>query len=240
MRSLIELVESDDPAWPEVEAAVAAAPYPVEVLVADARQADAELLRLQVTSRSWLGAVVHRCGGLVIDHGWLRVLGSGNKQRRLASLGEINEGIGGGIVVAQDVLGGQFAWVAPAEATPTIGTSPRTPCAGRTVRSATASGWRRCWAEASPASTRSCAGPDGPTRLRPAGSTKLSTLGHHCGPVKARISARCPAGRYRCPRCWHRSATGNRAGRQLRPSSLIRNQSSDERTHLSPTERYRL
>lgn len=120
MRSLIELVESDDPAWPEVEAAVAAAPYPVEVLVADARQADAELLRLQVTSRSWLGAVVHRCGGLVIDHGWLRVLGSGNKQRRLASLGEINEGIGGGIVVAQDVLGGQFAWVAPAEATPTI------------------------------------------------------------------------------------------------------------------------
>ncbi|MFI6258206.1 hypothetical protein F4558_003030 [Micromonospora profundi] len=120
MRPLIELVESDDPAWPEVEAAAAAAPYPVEVLAADARQADAELLRLQVTSRSWLGAVVHRSGGLVIDHGWLRVLGSGNKQRRLASLGEINEGIGGGIVVAQDVLGGQFAWVAPAEATPTI------------------------------------------------------------------------------------------------------------------------
>lgn len=69
MRALADLIETDDPAWPEVEAAVAAAAYPVVVLAAEPARADAELLRLQVTTRSWLGAVVHNSGGLVLDHG---------------------------------------------------------------------------------------------------------------------------------------------------------------------------
>jgi Protein of unknown function DUF2625 len=120
VRTLSELVETDDPAWPEIEAAVAAAPYSVLVLEADPRQADDELVKLQVTTRSWLGAVVHRTGGLVLDGGWLRVMGSGNGERHLASLSAINQSIAGGIVVAQDVLGGQFAWVAVAGGEPTI------------------------------------------------------------------------------------------------------------------------
>lgn len=64
-----------------------------------------------MTTRSWLGAVVHRSGGLVIDHGWLRVLGSGNDEHRLASLSQVNDNVAGGVIVAQDVLGGQFAWM---------------------------------------------------------------------------------------------------------------------------------
>jgi hypothetical protein len=118
--SLSELLDLDDPAWPEIEAAVAAAPYPAVVLAADPQRADEELLRVQVTTRSWLGAVVHRSGGLVIDHGWLRVLGSGSNEHHLASLGEINEAIAGGLLVAQDVLGGQFAWMSDAGGKPTI------------------------------------------------------------------------------------------------------------------------
>ena len=51
-------METDDPAWPEIDEAVAAAPYPVEVLAADPARADDELVRVQVTTRSWLGAVV--------------------------------------------------------------------------------------------------------------------------------------------------------------------------------------
>lgn len=74
---------------------------------------------MQVTTRSWLGAVVHRSGGLVLDHGWLRVLGSGNEEYRLASLGEIND-FAGAVVVARDVLGGQFAWRVNAAGGPTI------------------------------------------------------------------------------------------------------------------------
>ena len=119
MRALSELVETDDPAWPEIEAAVAAASYSIEVLDADPGRADDELVKLQVTTRSWLGAVVHRTGGLVLDHGWLRVLGSGNAERHLASLSAVNDGLTGGIIVAQDVLGGQFAWV-PTGGKPTI------------------------------------------------------------------------------------------------------------------------
>ncbi|MFG2040186.1 DUF2625 family protein [Dactylosporangium sp. NPDC048998] len=95
MRSLSELVDTVDPAWPEVEAAVAAAPNPVVVLAADSRRADAELGLLQVTTRSWLGAVVHRSGGLVLDHGWLRVLGSGNDERRLVSLSQVHGSVAG-------------------------------------------------------------------------------------------------------------------------------------------------
>ena len=120
MRTLSELVETDDPAWPEIEAAVAAAPYSVSVLEADPRQADDELVKLQVTTRSWLGAVVHRTGGLVLDGGWLRVMGSGNAERHLASLSAINQSVAGGIIVAQDIVGGQFAWVPVAGGEPTI------------------------------------------------------------------------------------------------------------------------
>jgi hypothetical protein len=96
MRALTDLIDTDDPAWPGIEAAVAAAPIPVAVLAADPRRADDELLRLQVTTRSWLGAVAHRSGGLVLDHGWLRVLGSGHDDRRLAALGAVNAQITGG------------------------------------------------------------------------------------------------------------------------------------------------
>lgn len=120
MRSLVELVESEDPAWPEIEAAVTAAPYPVVTLEPDPARADDELLRMQVTTRSWLGAVVHRSGGLVLDHGWLRVLGSGNDEHLLASIGAINQNVSGGIIVAQDVLGGQFAWLPDAAGQPVI------------------------------------------------------------------------------------------------------------------------
>lgn len=120
MRALTELVDADDPAWPEIEAVVASAPVRPVVLAADSRRADEELLRLQVTTRSWLGAVVHRSGGLVLDHGWLRVLGSGNNEHHLASLGEINHNAAGGLIVAQDVLGGQFAWTPDPDGKPTI------------------------------------------------------------------------------------------------------------------------
>jgi hypothetical protein len=120
VRPLTELIETQDPAWPEIEAAVATGSCPVVVLPADAKRADEELFRLQVTTRSWLGAVVHHTGGLVLDHGWLRVLGSGNVVQHMASLGQLSEDTVGGFLVAQDVLGGQFAWVAPTGGTPTI------------------------------------------------------------------------------------------------------------------------
>jgi hypothetical protein len=78
VRPLTELLDIDDPAWPETAAAIAAAPYPVVVLDADPQRADAELLRAQVTTRSWLASVIHRTGGLVLDLGSVAVAADGS------------------------------------------------------------------------------------------------------------------------------------------------------------------
>ncbi|XVV16630.1 DUF2625 family protein [Actinoplanes sp. CA-131856] len=95
-------------AWPEISALVEAAPYPVEVLAADPGRASASLAALEITTRSWLGAVVTNSGGLLIDHGWLRVLGGGHDGLPDVAA-EMTRGAGR-LVVAFDVMGGQFAW----------------------------------------------------------------------------------------------------------------------------------
>lgn len=76
MRELSELIDVEEPAWPELREIVGAGPVSVEVLPADGGLGKASLLQLQVTARSYLGAVVLHCGGLLVDDGWLRVFGS--------------------------------------------------------------------------------------------------------------------------------------------------------------------
>jgi hypothetical protein len=70
------------------------------------------LIVTQVTTRSPMGAVVYETGGLLIDHGWIRVLGSGHP-RLPQSLPDWNQGrtrraneeILGFYLIADDVLG---------------------------------------------------------------------------------------------------------------------------------------
>lgn len=76
MRTLNELIDVDGPAWLALGEELGAGAVPVEVLPADPALAHASLLQLQVTARSYLGAVVLHSGGLLLDDGWLRVLGS--------------------------------------------------------------------------------------------------------------------------------------------------------------------
>jgi hypothetical protein len=122
VRSLAELISDDPSAWAEIEAAVSGSPYAIELLPADPDRAAACLHRLQVATTSWLGALVYRTGGLIVDGGWLRVLGSGHPHRRLADIHEVNELFdAAGLVVAQDILGGEFVWrQGEARDTPTI------------------------------------------------------------------------------------------------------------------------
>lgn len=102
---------SDDPAWPQLEAAARASGR-VTVLPRDATAARTCLEALQVTTRSPLGALAHETGGLLVDHGWLRVFGSGHAQlpRRL---GGWNDALGiphaDFLLIADDVVGGVFA-----------------------------------------------------------------------------------------------------------------------------------
>ncbi len=106
-------------AWVDISEVVATAPYPVEVLPVDPVRAASCLEDVGVTTRSWLGAVIVNSGGLVIDHGWLRVLGGGH-----AGLPDVAAAMDprvARLTVAFDVMGGQFVWMASqAGATPTV------------------------------------------------------------------------------------------------------------------------
>jgi hypothetical protein len=80
--------------------------------VRDLAAARSCLEKLQVTTRSPLGALAHETGGLLVDHGWLRLLGCGH-ERLCRSLGQWNETLGvplaDFVLVADDVVGGFFA-----------------------------------------------------------------------------------------------------------------------------------
>lgn len=116
MRSLDELTSTDDPAWPLVLGWVENAAVPVEVLPPDPRERGECLLGLQVSTRSPMGAVIYESGGMLIDGGWIRVLGSGHP-RLTRSLPAWNRGrtwIDASpqpsiLMVADDALGGLFA-----------------------------------------------------------------------------------------------------------------------------------
>src|SRR5580765_5872442 len=77
-RTLTELLDTREPAWPSVDRWIQAAENEVEVLPPDDRMRGTELEEAQVTTRSPMGAVVYETGELLVDHGWLRLLGSGH------------------------------------------------------------------------------------------------------------------------------------------------------------------
>ena len=115
MRSLDALVDTDDPGISRLAAFAEESPHRVDVLPPGEGAADC-LLALQVTTRSMLGTVAYRTGGLLVADGWLRVLGAGSPAlpRRLDAW----NGLGaerrhaGGLLVADDAGGGFFSWQA--------------------------------------------------------------------------------------------------------------------------------
>jgi len=116
MRTLAELVDAPDPAWPLLQTLVREAKNQVEVLPPDGEHRGEALLGMQVTLRSMLGAITYETGGLLVDHGWVRVPGSGNP-RLTRSIARWNQGrsfrasgeVPSFVLVADDVLGGFFA-----------------------------------------------------------------------------------------------------------------------------------
>jgi hypothetical protein len=116
MRTLEDLVSSAEPAWPSVLQWVRDATNPLEILAVDDARRTRALLELQVTTRSPMGAIVFETGGILVDGGWLRILGSGHP-RLPRSIGDWNAGRNGGVdgetapflLVADDVVGGFFA-----------------------------------------------------------------------------------------------------------------------------------
>jgi Protein of unknown function DUF2625 len=117
VKSLRELINRDDPAWPLVQKWIAEATNPVEVLPPpDDATREKALLSTQITTRSPMGAVIYESGGIFVDHGWLRILGSGHP-RLPRSLPDWNFGRSFSVsgeqppffLIADDAVGGFFA-----------------------------------------------------------------------------------------------------------------------------------
>ena len=108
MKSPQDLIDHHNPALPFIEKMLEDAALDFQLLPPSSKNAEV-LSGLQVSTRSTLGSIAYDTGGLVIDHGWLRVLGSGNPQLS-RNLIDWNEGRGVGyLLVADDAVGGFFA-----------------------------------------------------------------------------------------------------------------------------------
>jgi hypothetical protein len=109
-RSLQELLAVDDPAWPLVQSWIREATNPVEVLPPDDRHRGQALEDTQVTIRSPMGALIYETGGVLIDHGWLRLLGSGHPRLpRSMPVWNRERSSKGFWLIGDDVVGGFFA-----------------------------------------------------------------------------------------------------------------------------------
>jgi len=109
-----DLVQVDGDAIGAVQSWSAAAPVEVTILEASPEAARRTLEALQVTTRSPLGAVAFHTGGILVDGGWLRILGSGAPRlpRSLDRWNVLEGGprLPGALLVADDAIGGFYAW----------------------------------------------------------------------------------------------------------------------------------
>lgn len=115
MRPVDQLIDTTQPGWDLVKEWIGEAKNNVEVLPADTALSKDALYKTQMTTRSPMGAIVYSTGGILVDHGWVRILGSGcSKMKR--SLPEWNKGrtfqeFGDHLpylLIADDAVGGFF------------------------------------------------------------------------------------------------------------------------------------
>ncbi len=115
-RSLAELRDVADPAWPIVLERLGSARNSVELLRGERPPGERCMVNLQAPASTILGAIALHAGGLLVDGGWLRLYGSGHPRMRGNLLGWNGgeghpgfAGIAGALIVGSDVLGGVFA-----------------------------------------------------------------------------------------------------------------------------------
>ncbi|AKO45396.1 DUF2625 family protein [[Haemophilus] ducreyi] len=87
-----------------------------QILASYPENANQTLVSLQLSTHSLLGAIVYETGGIFIDYGWLRILGSGNEKLARGlfdwNFGETFKQSGeqpGYLLIADDAVGGYFA-----------------------------------------------------------------------------------------------------------------------------------
>lgn len=114
-RPLKDLINTEEPGWKIVQEWIDEAKNHVEILPSSSPQREEALLATQVTTHSPLGSIVYDTGGMLIDHGWIRIIGSGHP-RLNRSLPRWNEELFKTsfyevpyIIVGDDAIGGFYA-----------------------------------------------------------------------------------------------------------------------------------
>ncbi|TDG36138.1 DUF2625 domain-containing protein [Pedobacter changchengzhani] len=116
MISLEKLINKTDPAWPIVKSWIDSAKNKIDVLPVDSAKADTALYESQLNTYSTLGSVIYNTGGILVDNGWIRILGSGserlnrtvaewNKDKTTKNFGDKPPYL----LIADDAVGGFFA-----------------------------------------------------------------------------------------------------------------------------------
>lgn len=108
MRTIQELIVLEDPAIELLKQWVSEADVACEILPPSAER-EAVLLHLQVTTHSPLGALAYDTGGILIDDGWVRLLGSGHSRLQRTLLNWNESRANDFLLVGDDVVGGFFA-----------------------------------------------------------------------------------------------------------------------------------
>ncbi|WP_443938338.1 DUF2625 domain-containing protein [Pedobacter sp. MW01-1-1] len=117
LKPVEELINKTDPAWPLIQKWIDSAKNKVEILPVDSAKAKEALYQSQLNTYSTLGSVIYNTGGILVDNGWIRILGSGserlnrsvpewNKGRTFANYGDTNIPY---LLIADDAVGGFFA-----------------------------------------------------------------------------------------------------------------------------------
>jgi len=112
----INALTADTSGWDMVKHSAKSAKNKVEFLPANRDKASEALFQTQVTTHSYMGAVIYFTGGILIDNGWIRLLGSGsdrlgrslpgwNKGKTFNQYGEKP----GYLLIGDDAAGGFFA-----------------------------------------------------------------------------------------------------------------------------------
>lgn len=116
MKQLHELINTEEPGWELVQEWLAEAKNQYTILPVDKKRAEEELLRVQITTRAPMGAVIYETGGILVAEGWIRILGSGSEKLN-RGIAEWNKGKSFAeygdkpafFLVADDAIGGYFA-----------------------------------------------------------------------------------------------------------------------------------
>jgi hypothetical protein len=114
VKPLADLIDLVDPGLPVLHELLVQAKNENALLPCEGTASAACLLALQVSTHSLLGTMAHETGGLLVDAGWLRILGSGCPQlprgiHTWNQLGTIPIRLPGMLLVADDAVGGFFA-----------------------------------------------------------------------------------------------------------------------------------